>query len=456
MRWLSRFMLVVVPLVGLAARPVSAQVVPGVPQALDAQVVGSTVTFSWAAAFLATGYRLEAGSAPGLSDLGQLSAGGATALAVPGVPVGNYFVRVRATNAAGASAASPDIVVTVGAACSLPAAPGGLTAGVAGNAVTLQWSGTGPFRLEAGTAPGVANAFAGEVGNVTALAATAPAATYYARVFARNACGLSLPSNEVLIAVRVPDAPTALVASTIGAAVTLRWTAPVGPAPAGFVIEAGSAPGAANIASLPLAGTTTLLTVPNVPDGTYYVRVRAASDEGVGAPSNELTLVVGPYGAGTSTVTFNGLAGTNATAFSTHGELGYLVEPVTGNWTVLATYGRPAPSIKLVNPTAATDLTGAVRVTAQGASTFRLATVDLYSSVTSIPYTLTGTLAGAPVFTAAGTVPNTFGNFATVSNPFPAALIDTLVITVTNPANPACPTCGGGNPVGIDNIVLRP
>jgi hypothetical protein len=107
-----------------------------------------------------------------------------------------------------------------------------------------------------------------------------------------------------------------------------------------------------------------------------------------------------------------------------------------------------------VNPTSAADLTGAVRVTAGGAA-FRLATLDLYSSVTVIPYTLTGTLAGNPVFTTSGTVPNTFGNFATVTNPFPFALIDALVITVTNPSNPACPTCGS-NPMGIDNIVLRP
>ncbi len=430
-----------------------AQIFPAVPAGLTAQVVGSTVTLSWDASFQATGYRIEAGSAPGLTNLGQLSAGAATTLAVPGVPAGNYFVRVRATNAAGASAASPDIVVTVGAACALPAAPSGLTAGVTGTAVSLQWAGTGPFRLEAGTAPGASNVFAGEIGAATALAATVAPDVYYARVHARNGCGLSLPSNDAPIAVLVPAAPTALTVSTIGANVTLRWTAPAGPAPAGFVVEAGSAPGVANIASLPLAGTTTTLSVPGVPNGTYYLRVRAASADGVGAPSNELTLVVGPPGAGTSTVTFTGLAGTNTTPFTSHSELGYLVEPVSASWLVLATYGRPAPSIQLVKTAFDTDLTGAVRVTTGGS--FRLATVDLYSSVTSIPYTLTGTLAGNPVFTATGTVPNTFGNFATVTNPFPAALIDTLIISVTNPATASCPTCAG-NPVGIDNIVLWP
>ena len=60
-------------------------------------------------------------------------------------------------------------------------------------------------------------------------------------------------------------------------------------------------------------------------------------------------------------------------------------------------------------------------------------------------------LGGVTVFTAMGTVPNTFGNLATVPNPFPYTAIDTLLITVSNPATPCC-----GNPVGIDNIVLRP
>jgi hypothetical protein len=428
-----------------------AQILPATPTGLSAQVVGATVTLSWDAAFLATGYRIEAGSGPGLSNLGQLSAGAATALAVPGVPVGNYFVRVRATNAAGASAASPDIVVTVGAACALPAIPSGLAAAVAGSAVSLQWSGTGPFRLEAGTAPGASNVFAGEIGVATTLAAAVAPGAYFARVHARNGCGLSLASNEVLLSVLVPEAPTALTASTIGATVTLRWTAPAGPAPAGFVLEAGSAPGVANIASLPLAGTTTTLAVPGVPNGVYYVRVRAASAEGIGAPSNELTLVVGPPGAGTSTVTFTGLAGTNTTPFTSHAELGYLVEPVSGPWTVLAGYGRPAPSIKVERTASDPDVIGAIRVRADDASTFRLATVDLYSSITTIPYVLTGTRGGVDVFTATGTVPNTFGNFATVTNPFPSALIDTLIITVTNPQ---CTLFNCSNPVGVDNIVV--
>jgi hypothetical protein len=207
-----------------------------------------------------------------------------------------------------------------------------------------------------------------------------------------------------------PATPSGLTTQVVGSTVTLSWNEAF--LATGYRIEAGSAPGLSDLGQLS-AGAATTLAVPGVPAGNYFVRV-----------------------------------------FTSHTEVGYLVEPVSGPWTVLAGYGRPAPSVQLVKTAFDTDLTGAVRVTA-GAATFRLATVDLYSSVTSIPYTLTGTLAGNPVFTATGTVPNTFGNFATVTSPFPAALIDTLVITVTNPASPSCPTCAG-NPVGVDNIVLRP
>lgn len=53
------------------------------------------------------------------------------------------------------------------------------------------------------------------------------------------------------------------------------------------------------------------------------------------------------------------------------------------------------------------------------------------------------------VFTLAGTVPNTFGQFRTVTSRDPSAVIDTLKITLTNAAAPCC-----ANPMGVDNITL--
>lgn len=88
----------------------------------------------------------------------------------------------------------------------------------------------------------------------------------------------------------VPAAPASLVGSVAGQVVTLRWSAPGGCEPESYVIEAGSAPGLANLASLVVGGVG--LTVA-APPGRYHVRVRARNSHGSGAPSNEILVVVG-------------------------------------------------------------------------------------------------------------------------------------------------------------------
>jgi hypothetical protein len=89
-----------------------------------------------------------------------------------------------------------------------------------------------------------------------------------------------------------------------------------------------------------------------------------------------------------------------------------------------------------------------VRVSAGGAL-FKFTSADLYASTTPIPFTITGMRQGSTVLTVAATVPNTWGNFATVVNPNAAALIDTLTIVLTNAAFPRC-----SNPMGLDTIVV--
>jgi predicted phage tail protein len=93
--------------------------------------------------------------------------------------------------------------------------------------------------------------------------------------------------------VTAPDPPTNLVATVIGNSVTLTWKAAVSSTPVFFVIEAGSTPGAANLASLRFPGSP--FSTSGVASGTYYVRVRATSllTSATSAPSNEAILVVG-------------------------------------------------------------------------------------------------------------------------------------------------------------------
>jgi hypothetical protein len=88
---------------------------PGQPLQFGGAATGSTVSLTWVGpAGAVTGYVIEAGSAPGLSNLATVSIGALTSVSFPGVPAGRYYVRIRAVNGLGRSVASDDIVVVVG------------------------------------------------------------------------------------------------------------------------------------------------------------------------------------------------------------------------------------------------------------------------------------------------------------------------------------------------------
>ncbi len=88
-----------------------------------------------------------------------------------------------------------------------------------------------------------------------------------------------------------PGAPEDFVATVNGSALSFTWAAPVtGGAAGGYILEAGSGPGLSDIVRVPVNGTT--LTAPNVPGGTYFVRVRAVNNVGFGDASAELQVIV--------------------------------------------------------------------------------------------------------------------------------------------------------------------
>jgi predicted phage tail protein len=426
---------------------VVAQGLPSAPLNLTAQVAGSQVTLTWLSTTAEpTTFVLEAGSATGLADLASFDTGSAqTTFQSPPLPAGTYFVRVRARTTAGTSGPSNEVVVTTPAACLPPPAPTNLVATDVGSVVALNWTGVGAaFQLEAGSFAGGSDVFVGQFLS-TGISTTAPLGTYWVRVRAVNSCGLSGPSNEIILAHGVPLAPTNLVASIIGATATFQWTAPHA-TPTPYLLEAGSAPGRRDLVALALGSGTTFV-APGIPPGTYYVRVRATAGAFAGPPSNDIAVTIGPPPAGSRTITFDSLP-PNGPAFTSHSEAGYTVEAVSGPWT-------SGPALISKNPTPLTSVDSELKVTAIGGASFRLDSVRLYSSVTPIPYVLRGLRQGAVVYTSAATVPNTFGAFATVPNPFAGVDVDAVHIVVTNPATPSCPTCGG-NPVGVDDIVVRP
>jgi len=165
------------------------------------------------------------------------------------------------------------------------------------------------------------------------------------------------------------------------------------------------------------------------------------------APSNSLSTA--PATTPTAgTISFDGLAAAgDGAAVTSYSELGFSIVVTSGSWTVWTRYGHPAPFIQFSAPGGST-VTGAIQVTAGGA-TFGFAAADFYASTTKIPYTITGSRNAVTAFTLADTLGNTFGTFKTVVNPKVGTAIDTLTITLTNPAAPCC-----ANPMGLDNIVV--
>lgn len=205
---------------------------PGAPANLVASASGSSVTLTWSAP--ASGdpvvtYVIEAGSASGLANLANLTTNSTlTSFSASGVGNGTYYVRIRAQNAAGTSAASNEAILVVGGAgcTAAPNAPGGLTSAVSGGTVTLSWTAPGgscaatSYILQAGSASGLSNLANANIGTTaTAYVATGVGnGVYYVRVLAVDAFGQSAASNEIVVTV-------SSVTGTVS--VTGTWTGPV-------------------------------------------------------------------------------------------------------------------------------------------------------------------------------------------------------------------------------------
>ncbi|MCC7124391.1 MAG: hypothetical protein IT178_06055 [Acidobacteria bacterium] len=269
---------------------------------------GTSVTFTWTPppTGIATNYVLEAGTAPGFTDLAVLPTGSAaTTFHVANIPAGTYYVRVRALNAWSIGGASTvlQIDMTPQGVCTAPVLAPSLAPAVIGpeGAVRLSWTpaATGgeaeEFVVGAGPSSGVIDTVLHTGSAAPAWQASALPGTYFVRVAGANGCGIGAPSNEIVVVVPtgLPHAPVNLAANSDShGVVTLTWAAPSsGPTPVGYVVEAGSIGGMSDLALLP-SGRPTPGFVVRVRPGTYFVRVRARTVAGLGPPSNEVSVVV--------------------------------------------------------------------------------------------------------------------------------------------------------------------
>jgi predicted phage tail protein len=274
---------------------------PAPPAGLTGSVSTHVTSLTWNAPTTGrppTSYVIEAGTAPGLSDIlafDTLST--STVFMAPGIPNGTYFVRVKSRNSVGTSGPSNEITITGAAACTVvPGAPANFVAMASGFVASFQWAAASgnptSYVLEAGSSPGATNVASVDVGLTTQFATPAPAGTYFVRVRARNACGLGPASNEVTLVVGCPGPPAApsdLTFTVSGPVVTLSWPAAAGQ-PTSYVVEAGSASGSSNLVNVDVGNRLTISA--NALPGTYFVRVRARNQCGTSAPTIERTVVV--------------------------------------------------------------------------------------------------------------------------------------------------------------------
>jgi hypothetical protein len=129
-----------------------------------------------------------------------------------------------------------------------------------------------------------------------------------------------------------------------------------------------------------------------------------------------------------------------------YAESGYAIS-TSGNWQGKTTFGNPGPFIEFVTPPSTMGV-GTLTLFASDHHPFVLRSIDVYSSITPIPYTISGVRNFGVVFSLSDTLPNTFGTFKTVVSTHQSDLVDTVSIQLTNPS-----TCCQ-NPMGVDNIVV--
>ncbi len=179
---------------------------PAAPQNAVASAAGSVVTLSWtpSAGGTVSTYIVQAGTAPGASNVFNGAVGTATTVS-GAVGAGTYYLRVLAQGPGGTSAASNEASVVVGPACTVPGAPV-LSGSRSGNVITITWTtpAGGPvtgYTVRAGSSSGTSNLYNSAVGSTTTVSAAVGTGNYFIRVVADAACGSSTESNEVAVAV---------------------------------------------------------------------------------------------------------------------------------------------------------------------------------------------------------------------------------------------------------------
>jgi hypothetical protein len=188
----------------------SAGMRPGAPANLVATVQGSTLTLSWSAPVTPgsiQSYVLRYGFEAGLATSYTADLGNVTRISFSGVAPGTYYLRVAARNQAGLSSDSNEVRVVIGS--NAPAAPSFFPVQMRGtNVFYLSWApGAGPtpsyYLIDVSSRPGGTPDLGTVQVSGTSLQTGAVArGTYYLRIRAVTAAGVSAPSEERVLVAR--------------------------------------------------------------------------------------------------------------------------------------------------------------------------------------------------------------------------------------------------------------
>ncbi len=310
--------------------------VPNAPTSLSGTLSGTSVDLSWTAVTGdATGgdpiadYNVYEGTTSGGESSTPVDTTGGTTATVSGLTAGDtYYFTVKATTAAGTSAASQEYAVSV--IGTDPAAPTNLAASGSYASANLTWSaptssGDSPISYydiyysttaadansTLGTpAPDNGGAITSTSDTVTGLSATV-GTQYYFAVYATNADGYTSPASLVAGAVTAntsPSAPTGLYGTNTSTSITLNWTAGNAGSANTPVYTVNGAPSGSTVTVTGTSATITGLTS----GSTYSLSVTEST--GIGTPATSSTVSIRTNDNAPDTPT--GLTGT-ATSSST-------------------------------------------------------------------------------------------------------------------------------------------
>jgi fibronectin type 3 domain-containing protein len=265
---------------------------PAAPTGLAATPGNAQVALTWTASAGATFYTVRRGTAPGGPYPTTFT--GVTPAAYTDTSAANgttYYYVVAATNAGGTSGNSNEASATPTAP---PGVPGGVSATVANNQVTVSWSavsGATSYTVKRGTTSGgpYPMTFSGIVASPYVDNSAVNGTTYYYVVTAVNAGGESAASTQVSAAPPgsgVPSAPTNLQAVGGNLQVSLTWTASSTGNPTSYTVKRSNTQGSGYL-FVGNSTTTSFLDTTVSNNTSYFYVVTAINGLGESGNSNE-------------------------------------------------------------------------------------------------------------------------------------------------------------------------